>query len=263
MTSPQFPQEQPDDASTPPKCLGEALPSHVAIIMDGNNRWAKARGLSGVRGHRAGVEAVRAVIQRAAERQVSTLSLFAFSSENWKRPAAEVNALMELFLMALKREVKKLNERNIRLTIIGERRGFSHAIQKYIQRAEALTEGNTGMHLVIAANYGGQWDIARAARHLAEQVSAGELQPADIDEACFDRAMEADHVPPVDLCIRTSGEQRLSNFMLWQLAYAELHFSPLLWPDFGADALDSALYDFCQRRRRFGMTDEQIEAQGA
>ncbi|MBP5981583.1 MAG: di-trans,poly-cis-decaprenylcistransferase [Halomonas sp.] len=262
MTS-QLPEEQPGDASTPSLTWDTAMPSHVAIIMDGNNRWAKARGMSGVRGHRAGVEAVRAVIQRAAERQVKTLSLFAFSSENWKRPAAEVNALMELFLMALKREVKKLNERNIRLTIIGEQRGFSHAIQKYIHRAEALTADNTGMHLVIAANYGGQWDIARAARELAEQVSAGDLQPEDIDEARFDAAMECRHVTPIDLCIRTSGEQRLSNFMLWQLAYAELYFSPLLWPDFGAEALDVALDEFCQRRRRFGMTDEQIEAQGA
>ncbi|MGE6606053.1 polyprenyl diphosphate synthase [Halomonas sp. NPDC076908] len=262
MTSPQLPEEQRGDADAS-SLTGEAPPAHVAIIMDGNNRWARARGLSGVRGHRAGVEAVRAVIQRAAEREVKTLSLFAFSSENWKRPAAEVNALMELFLMALKREVKKLNERNVRLSIIGEQRGFSHAIQKHIQRAEGLTAHNTGMHLVIAANYGGQWDIIRAARSLAEQVAAGELASSAIDEACFDKAIGIDDVPPVDLCIRTSGEQRLSNFMLWQLAYAELHFSPLLWPDFGAEAFDAALNDFCQRRRRFGMTDEQIEAQGA
>lgn len=239
------------------------MPSHVAIIMDGNNRWARARGLSGARGHRAGVEAVRAVIERAAERGVGTLSLFAFSSENWKRPAAEVNALMELFLMALKREVKKLHERNIRLSIIGEQRGFSHAIQKHIQRSQALTADNTGMHLVIAANYGGQWDITRAARQLAEQVAAGELSPDAIDEARMDAAMGVEQVPPVDLCIRTSGEQRLSNFLLWQLAYAELHFSPLLWPDFNGAAFDKAVDDFCLRRRRFGMTDEQIEAQGA
>lgn len=262
MTSPRLPEEQVGDACVSAQ-TGEAPPSHVAIIMDGNNRWARARGLSGARGHRAGVEALRAVIQRAAEREVKTLSLFAFSSENWKRPEAEVNALMELFLMALRREVKKLNERNVRLSIIGEQRGFSHAIQKHIQRAEVLTAHNTGMHLVIAANYGGQWDIARAARSLAEQVAAGELDPAAIDETRFDKAIGGDDVPPVDLCIRTSGEQRLSNYMLWQLAYAELHFSPLLWPDFGAEAFDAALNDFCQRRRRFGMTDEQIEAQGA
>ncbi|WP_394427114.1 polyprenyl diphosphate synthase [Vreelandella stevensii] len=261
MTSPQLPSLQP--GGTEPSRSEGGLPSHVAIIMDGNNRWARARGLSGARGHRAGVEAVRAVIERAAERGVDTLSLFAFSSENWKRPAAEVNALMELFLMALKREVKKLHERNIRLSIIGEQRGFSHAIQKHIQRAQALTADNTGMHLVIAANYGGQWDIARAARQLAEQVAAGDLSPEAIDEARMDAAMGVAQVPPVDLCIRTSGEQRLSNFMLWQLAYAELHFSPLLWPDFNGAAFDEAVDDFCMRRRRFGMTDEQIEAQGA
>ncbi|ATH77627.1 MULTISPECIES: polyprenyl diphosphate synthase [Halomonadaceae] len=261
MTSPQLPPQQP--GGTEPSRSEGVMPSHVAIIMDGNNRWARARGLSGARGHRAGVEAVRAVIERAAERGVGTLSLFAFSSENWKRPAAEVNALMELFLMALKREVKKLHERNIRLSIIGEQRGFSHAIQKHIQRAQALTADNTGMHLVIAANYGGQWDITRAARQLAEQVAAGELSPDAIDEARMDAAMGVEQVPPVDLCIRTSGEQRLSNFLLWQLAYAELHFSPLLWPDFNGAAFDKAVDDFCLRRRRFGMTDEQIEAQGA
>ncbi|WNL42815.1 polyprenyl diphosphate synthase [Halomonas sp. PAMB 3264] len=261
MTSPQFPTQAPSAAK--PSHAGGATPLHIAIIMDGNNRWARARGLSGVRGHRAGVEAVRAVIQRAAERDVKTLSLFAFSSENWKRPAAEVNALMELFLMALKREVKKLHERNIRLSVIGEQQGFSNAIQKHIQRAEALTADNTGMHLVIAANYGGHWDIARASRALAEQVAAGTLDPADIDETRLDQAMNIGEVPPVDLCIRTSGEQRLSNFLLWQLAYAELYFSPLFWPDFGAQAFDSALNEFCSRRRRFGMTDEQIEAQGA
>ncbi|MFI0474346.1 polyprenyl diphosphate synthase [Halomonas sp. HMF6819] len=261
MTSPQFPTQAPSAAT--PSHAGGAIPLHIAIIMDGNNRWARARGLSGIRGHRAGVEAVRAVIQRAAERGVKTLSLFAFSSENWKRPAAEVNALMELFLMALKREVKKLHERNIRLSVIGEQQGFSNAIQKHIQRAESLTADNTGMHLVIAANYGGHWDIARASRALAEQVAAGTLDPADIDETRLDQAMNTGDVPPVDLCIRTSGEQRLSNFLLWQLAYAELYFSPLFWPDFGAQAFDDALNEFCSRRRRFGMTDEQIEAHGA
>ncbi|MYL22268.1 di-trans,poly-cis-decaprenylcistransferase [Halomonas alkaliantarctica] len=263
MTLPQPPNKQP---ANPQAYSAQApresalLPSHVAIIMDGNNRWARGRGLSGVRGHRAGVEAVRTVIQRAAERKVKTLSLFAFSSENWKRPAAEVNALMELFLMALKREVKKLHERNIRLTILGEREGFSHAIQQHIQRAETLTGENTGMHLVIAANYGGQWEIARAARELAQKVAEGEISVADVDEARMDQTIYANQMPPVDLCIRTSGEQRLSNFMLWQLAYAELYFSPLLWPDFGADAFDAALADFAQRQRRFGMTDEQLSS---
>lgn len=268
MTLPQPPDKQPANVNTRSSTEFSAtksaqlalLPAHVAIIMDGNNRWARSRGLSGARGHRAGVEAVRAVIRRAVECEVETLSLFAFSSENWKRPAAEVNALMELFLMALKREVKKLHERNIRLTILGEREGFSHAIQKHIQRAETLTSENTGMHLVIAANYGGQWEIALAARKLAQQVADGELTVAEIDEVRMDQVIHASQMPPVDLCIRTSGEQRLSNFMLWQLAYAELYFSPLLWPDFGAEAFDAALADFSQRKRRFGMTDEQLSS---
>ena len=243
--------------------MSEPRPSHVAIIMDGNNRWAKARGLAGVRGHRAGAESVRNVVQRAAEQGIDTLSLFAFSSENWKRPVTEVNALMELFLMALKREVKKLHSNDIRLTILGDRRGFSHAIQKQIRRAEAMTADNTGMHLIVAANYGGQWEIACAARRLAQQVAEGSLAPDEIDENCMNEAMHMHQVPPVDLCIRTSGEQRLSNFMLWQLAYAELYFSPLLWPDFDADAFDQALADFARRQRRFGKTGQQIEVQGA
>ncbi|WP_355659539.1 polyprenyl diphosphate synthase [Halomonas salifodinae] len=238
-------------------------PRHVAIIMDGNNRWAKARGLSGIRGHHAGVESVRAVIRRAAERGVETLTLFAFSSENWKRPPAEVSALMELFLLALKREVRKLHEHDIRLSVIGERSAFSPSIQKHVARAEALTAENRGLHLVIAANYGGRWDIASAARRLAERVQAGELAPAEIDEAALEREISLAEDAPVDLCIRTSGEQRISNFLLWQLAYAEFHFSPLLWPDFDAAAFDLALDDFARRLRRFGMTDEQIEAQGA
>ncbi|MFG6177407.1 polyprenyl diphosphate synthase [Halomonas sp. THAF12] len=252
MTSPQSPQ---------PRADGGALPQHVAIIMDGNNRWAKARGMSGVRGHHAGVESVRAVIRRAAERGIETLTLFAFSSENWKRPAVEVNALMELFLMALKREVKKLHQHGIRLSVIGDREGFSEAIQKHIAQAEELTVDNRGLHLVIAANYGGRWDIAQAAQRLGRRVADGEFSAEDIDEEALDA--ELGLVPAVDLCIRTSGEQRISNFLLWQLAYAELYFTPVLWPDFGAEAFDAALADFSGRKRRFGMTDEQVEAQGA
>ncbi|MGM0703088.1 MAG: polyprenyl diphosphate synthase [Pseudomonadota bacterium] len=239
------------------------VPRHVAIIMDGNNRWAKARGMSSVRGHRAGVEAVRAVIRRAGERGVETLTLFAFSSENWKRPEAEVSALMELFLLALKREVRKLHEHGIRLSIIGDRSAFSGSIQNYIEQAEALTAENRGMHLVIAANYGGRWDITRATRRLAERVAAGELAPEAIDEAAVERVLSLADAPPVDLCIRTSGEQRISNFLLWQMAYAELYFTPRLWPDFDGEALDAAFDDFRGRQRRFGKTDEQVEADGA
>ncbi|WLI72532.1 polyprenyl diphosphate synthase [Halomonas alkalicola] len=259
MTSPLTPDSSATEGT--PATPGGPLPRHVAIIMDGNNRWARARGLSGVRGHHGGVEAVRATIRRAAERGVETLTLFAFSSENWKRPRAEVSALMELFLLALKREVSKLHQNGIRLSVIGDLSAFSDSIQKHIARAEAKTRDNTRLHLVIAANYGGQWDLTRAARRLAERVAAGEMDPEAIDEAAFASQLSLAGVAPVDLCIRTSGEQRISNFILWELAYAELHFTPRLWPDFDADAFDLALEDFQRRQRRFGMTDEQIEAQ--
>ncbi|GED21035.1 ditrans,polycis-undecaprenyl-diphosphate synthase ((2E,6E)-farnesyl-diphosphate specific) [Halomonas halmophila] len=216
-----------------------------------------------MRGHHAGVEAVRAVIRRAAERGVGTLTLFAFSSENWRRPAAEIQALMELFLMALKREVKKLHDNDIKLSVIGDREGFSSTIQKHIASAEELTADNGGLHLVVAANYGGRWDITRAARRLGQRVAAGELEAEEIDEQAMEDELCLGHEPPVDLCIRTSGERRISNFLLWQMAYAELYFTPVLWPDFGAEAFDDALADFAGRQRRFGMTDEQAEAQGA
>lgn len=245
-----------------PSRAGE-LPRHVAVIMDGNNRWARARGLSGIRGHRAGVESVRAVIRRAAERGIDTLTLFAFSSENWKRPASEVDALMELFLIALKREVKKLHGHGIRLSVIGQREEFSTSIQQYIERAETMTRDNQGLHLVVAANYGGRWDITSAARRLAQRVSAGELSPESIDEETLGAEISLADEAPVDLCIRTSGEQRISNFLLWQLAYAEFYFTPELWPDFGAEAFDAALDAYKERQRRFGMSQEQVEAHGA
>ena len=237
---------------------------HVAVIMDGNNRWAKAKGMPGIRGHHAGVDAVRATIRRAAERGVEVLTLFAFSSENWKRPVNEVSALMELFMLALQREVSKLARHNIRLSIIGDRSRFSKILQKLIARAEARTRDNTGLHLVVAANYGGRWDIAQAARQLAEQVEHGELLAADIDEERLGQQVCLGGLPDVDLCIRTSGEQRISNFLLWQMAYAELYFAPCYWPDFDAAAFDKALDAFANRSRRFGMTGDQIvEVKGA
>ena len=236
---------------------------HVAIIMDGNNRWAKAKGLSGIRGHYAGVDAVRATIRRAAERGVEVLTLFAFSSENWKRPTHEVNALMELFVLALRREVSKLMNHNIRLSVIGDCSRFSALIQKLIAKAEARTRDNTGLHLVVAANYGGRWDITQAARRLAEQVERGELTAADISEQRLGEQVCLAQLPEVDLCIRTSGEERISNFLLWQMAYAELYFTSCYWPDFDAAAFDKALNVFAQRTRRFGMTNEQVEVSGA
>jgi undecaprenyl diphosphate synthase len=236
-------------------------PRHVAIIMDGNNRWAKKRFMPGVAGHKAGVDAVRAVIEVCAEAQVEVLTLFAFSSENWQRPADEVGALMELFLMALRREVKKLAVNGIRLRILGDRTRFQPELQKAMVEAEALTAEGTGMLLQVAANYGGQWDITQAAQRLAREVAAGHLSADEITPDLLQRCLSTGNLPPVDLCIRTGGEQRISNFLLWQVAYAELYFSELLWPDFKHDAMRAALADFSRRQRRFGKTSEQVAAE--
>lgn len=238
------------------------IPRHVAIIMDGNNRWAKERRLPSLAGHKAGVDAVRAVVDGCARYGVESLTLFAFSSENWARPPIEVRGLMDLFMLALKREVRKLHQGNIRLRVIGERSRFSQSLQDKIAEAEALTAGNSGLVLNIAANYGGQWDLAEAARKLAFQVQAGALDPECIDAALLEQQLELAGQPPVDLCVRTGGDQRISNFLLWQLAYAELYFSSLYWPDFDRVALEAAFDEFCCRQRRFGKTSEQIEAEG-
>jgi undecaprenyl diphosphate synthase len=238
-------------------------PRHVAIIMDGNNRWAKAHRLKGVAGHKAGVDAVRAVVKTCAREGVEVLTLFAFSSENWRRPADEVTALMRLFLFALEREVRKLHRNNIRLKIVGDRSAFSAILQEHMQKAEDLTRNNTRMTLVIAANYGGHWDIAQATRQLAEQVRAGQLEPSDITDDLIQQHLNIGDLPMPDLMIRTAGEQRISNFMLWHLAYTELYFSPVFWPDFKDDEMLKALKVYAGRQRRFGQTDDQIAAQAA
>jgi len=238
-----------------------AVPRHVAIIMDGNNRWAKKRLLPGVAGHKAGVDAVRAVIEVCAEAGVEVLTLFAFSSENWQRPAAEVGALMELFLGALRREAKKLNDNDISLRIIGDRSRFHPELQAAMLEAEAQTRGDKRFVLQIAANYGGQWDIVQAAQQLARNVQAGTLQPADISPELLQGCLATGDLPLPDLCIRTGGEHRISNFLLWQLAYSELYFSDLFWPDFKQDAMRKALADFAKRQRRFGKTSEQVETE--
>lgn len=229
--------------------------------MDGNNRWAKKRLLPGVAGHKAGVDAVRAVIEVCAEAGVEVLTLFAFSSENWQRPAEEVGALMELFLGALRREARKLKANSISLRIIGDRSRFHPELQAAMREAELLTAGDSRFVLQIAANYGGQWDIAQAAQRLAREVQAGHLQIEDITPGLLQSCLATGDLPLPDLCIRTGGEHRISNFLLWQLAYSELYFSDLFWPDFKHEAMRSALVDYANRQRRFGKTSEQVEAE--
>lgn len=234
-------------------------PRHVAIVMDGNGRWARKRGLPRIAGHKVGMDAVRTIIKSCLAHNVSVLTLFAFSSENWRRPQEEVSWLMGLFMSVLEHEVVKLHERGVRLRIIGDRSAFAPALQRLIEKSENLTRDNQQMTLVIAANYGGRWDIADAARKLAQRVAVGELSPDDITVESVDSTISLADLPEPDLFIRTGGEQRISNFLLWQLAYTELYFTPLLWPDFDEQAFTAALADFAQRQRRFGHTGEQIE----
>ncbi len=236
-----------------------SIPRHVAVIMDGNNRWAKKRLMPGVAGHKAGVDAVRAVVEASARNGVEVLTLFAFSSENWRRPEGEVSALMQLFIMALQREVKKIHKNDIRLLVMGDLSGFSEKIQGLVAEAEAMTRDNKRMTLVVAANYGGQWDIAQAARRMAEDVQAGKLTPADITEHSFHQYTWLHQFPAPDLMIRTGGEKRISNFMLWQTAYSEFYFTDALWPDFKEEEYNKALAEFASRTRRFGRTDDQLK----
>ena len=235
------------------------LPRHVAIIMDGNGRWAKKRMLPRIAGHRAGVETVRQVVKACAEKGIEVLTLFAFSSENWRRPAKEVSLLMELFLSALQRESKRLHGNNVRLRIIGELSAFAPRLQEEVAKAEELSRDNTGLTLVIAANYGGRWDVVQAARRLGEQIETGRLQASDITTDLFESQLVLHGLPEPDLFIRTGGEQRISNFLLWHLAYTELYFTDTLWPDFNAQAFEDALVSYAGRQRRFGRTGDQVE----
>lgn len=230
---------------------------HIAIIMDGNNRWAKQRGMAGVAGHKVGVERIRDVMSACQELGVEVLTLFAFSSENWRRPPREVEALMSLFLLYLKQESRELRKKGVRLRVIGNRNRFSPSLQKAIAAAEHLTRDGDST-LVIAADYGGRWDIAQAARRLAEQVEAGELSACDIDDERLGQYTALADLPEPDLLIRTGGEQRISNFLLWQCTYAELYFTKTLWPDFRGADLHLAAEDFQRRQRRFGLTGDQI-----
>lgn len=235
-----------------------ASPQHVAVIMDGNGRWAQLQGKGRVAGHKAGVESVRAVVTSARKNGVQALTLFAFSSENWQRPEKEVSVLMDLFMYVLTKEVKRLHKHNIRFQIIGDVSRFSEKLQKNINKSEQLTAQNTGMVLSIAANYGGRWDIAHAAKQLAEKVQQGEMNTEEITEDSLHQHTCLANLPPLDLLVRTGGDYRISNFLLWQAAYAELYFTETLWPDFNEQAFEQAMATFKQRERRFGKTGEQV-----
>ena len=230
------------------------LPRHIAITMDGNGRWAAARGLTRSAGHRAGLTPVRMCIEECARRGVEALTLFAFSSENWSRPAEEVGSLMGLFLEALDREIAELHAKGVRVRFIGERRNLSVRLQARIAAAEEHTAGNGALRLQVAVSYGGRWDIIQAAQKLARECSSGALRPEDISEGRFAAQLALAGLPEADLLIRAGGEYRVSNFLLWDLAYAELYFSPRLWPDFAVADLEDALAFFASRERRFGHT---------
>lgn len=240
-----------------------SLPKHVAIIMDGNGRWAESKGKHRVFGHKHGVNSLRKAIAFASEKKIQVLTIFAFSSENWKRPEQEVNMLMELFFTVLGSEVKKLHKHNIKLQVIGDLTGFSPRLQKKVSAAEALTANNSGLVLNVAANYGGRWDITQASRKIAKLIAAGKLNADEIDENRISQEMALYDLPAVDLMIRTGGEQRISNFLLWQLAYAELYFTDVLWPDFDASSFQDALDSFMSKERRFGQTSSQVSLQNS
>ncbi len=228
------------------------VPRHVAIIMDGNHRWAKTRHLPGAAGHRAGARRVRPVAQACADLGVRCLTLFAFSTENWGRPRREVSLLMDLMRNVLRNDIDELNEREVQLRIIGDRSRFDADLQALMTDAETRTAHNERMQLNIAANFGGRWDITEAARALARDVKAGRLDPEDVDERTFGGYLSLGDLAPPDLCIRTGGDHRISNFLLWDLAYTELYFTDAFWPDFDETSLSSALSLFLERQRRFG-----------
>ncbi len=235
------------------------LPAHIAIIMDGNGRWARQRGKHRSMGHQAGFKTTRGIVEACIRRHVKALTLFAFSSENWARPEQEVGLLMDLFMRALKSEVAKLHENNVCMRFIGERSAFSDKLQQQMDLAEEKTANNTGLDLSIAVNYGGRWDIVNAARQVASQVADGNLKPEEISIERFAENISISEISDPDLFIRTGGEKRISNYLLWHLAYTELYFTDTLWPDFSDEELDQALVFFAGRQRRFGRTGDQVE----
>ena len=236
---------------------GLRLPRHVAIVMDGNGRWALQRRLPRKAGHRAGIKSVRAIMEESIRQGIQAVTLFALSSENWRRPRAEVNFLMDLFAGTLRSEVNRLTENGVRLRVIGERAAFPEKLQHRIAAVEKATSTNNAMLLQVAANYGGRWDIVQATRRLVADAHAGRIAPEDVDEGIFSGRLSFPDLPDPDLFIRTGGERRISNFLLWQSAYSELYFSDLMWPDFDTPAYREALADFAGRQRRFGLTGDQ------
>ena len=239
------------------------LPRHVAIVMDGNGRWAQLRGQPRPVGHRAGVKSVRALVESCLRRGIAVLTLFAFSSENWRRPPAEVRALMGLFMRAMQRESAELARNGVRLRFIGDLTRFSAAMRQRMEEVQSLTAHNSRLTLNIAVNYGGRWEIVCAAQQVARAAQAGKLDPAQLDESLFTRFTTLAELPDPDLFIRTGGDNRISNFLLWHLAYTELYFTPVLWPDFDDQAFAAALSDYLSRERRFGRTGEQVAAGAA
>jgi len=237
----------------------DGLPRHIAIIMDGNGRWARARMLPRYVGHREGVKTVRRVVETCIDREIEALTLFAFSSENWRRPSDEVSLILNLFVTTLKKEVGALDRNGVRLRFIGDREAFSGNLRELIDESEMRTRDNTRMELVIAANYGGQWDITEACKAVARRVAAGELSPEAVTPGDMATGMSLADLPQPDLFIRTGGERRISNFLLWQLAYTELYFTDILWPEFRIGELDEALRWYANRQRRFGRTGDQVE----
>jgi len=236
------------------------LPVHVAIIMDGNGRWAKLRGEPRNKGHRQGVKSVKNIVKACISKGVSTLTLFAFSSENWKRPRTEVSLLMELFLTALGSELRELDKNGVRLRFIGDRSDIPAKVQRAMENAETQTADNQKLTLVIAVSYGGQWDIKQSVQQIARRIESGELTSEEINEHHIADNLSTVEIPAPDLFIRTGGERRISNFLLWQLAYTELYFTDTLWPDFDDQAFSEALDDYAKRQRRYGMTPEQTQA---
>lgn len=234
------------------------LPVHIAIIMDGNGRWAKQKGMARILGHQNGVDAVRDTVEACAEIGINFLTLYAFSTENWNRPRYEIDALMELLVSALKKELKTMTDNNIRLLAVGDLKSLPEQCNKELNEVMELTRNNTRMSLVLALSYSSRWEITEAAKKVAEDARTGKISPAELDENTFGKYFNSAHIPDPELLIRTSGEHRISNFLLWQIAYAELYFTSKLWPDFRREDLYAAIVDYQNRERRFGKVSEQI-----